>query len=245
MDRAASGPGDTEGEHDASSGSSTGPPGAAVDAGVLSRFGAQTEARLRVGFARSRHPMLIADDERRLVTGNDAACELLGMGREEIPWRTMDDVTPASGRKRLTEHWRAFLSAGAAEGWYEIEVPDRGSMPVEFSAIANVLRARHLMVFVTPDDASLALAQSGSAREAAWAPVTAEGSELVQLTKREREVMTLIAGGGHSEDIAAHLFLSSETIKSHAQNAMVKLGAHTRAHAVAIALVTGQIMWSV
>jgi DNA-binding CsgD family transcriptional regulator len=28
------------------------------------------------------------------------------------------------------------------------------------------------------------------------------------------------------------------------QNAMAKLGAHTRAHAVAIALVSGQIAWS-
>ena len=44
--------------------------------------------------------------------------------------------------------------------------------------------------------------------------------------------------------MARSLFLSPETVNSHAHNAMVKLGAHTRAHAVAIALVTGQIVWS-
>ena len=43
---------------------------------------------------------------------------------------------------------------------------------------------------------------------------------------------------------ARDLFLSPETVNSHAHNAMVKLGARTRAHAVAIALVTGQIVWS-
>jgi hypothetical protein len=35
--------------------------------------------------------------------------------------------------------------------------------------------------------------------------------------------------------------VSPETIKSHVQNAMTKLGAHTRAHAVAISLRDGQI----
>jgi DNA-binding CsgD family transcriptional regulator len=220
-------------------------PGAAVDSGALSRFGAQAVVRLRAGFARSRHPMLIADDHRRWVTGNDAACELLGIGREAIPWQTMDDVTPPSGRRKLTEQWRPFLDSGAAEGWYQLEVQDRGSVPVEFSAIANVVAGRHLMVFAPPDDASVAQGQLGSAREAAWAPVATPGASRAQLTKRETEVMTMIAAGGHSDDIAAQLFLSSETIKSHAQNAMVKLGAHTRAHAVAIALVTGKIMWSI
>jgi DNA-binding CsgD family transcriptional regulator len=189
--------------------------------------------------------MLIADDEQRWVTANDAACELLGLGREEIPWRTIGDVTPASGRRRLTDQWRAFLSSGAAEGWYQLQTPDRGPVPVEFSAIANVVAGRHLMVFTTPDDASVAEGLAGSAREAAWTPVAAEGIRPVRLTRRESEVMTLIAAGGHSDDIALRLFLSSETIKSHAQNAMTKLGAHTRAHAVAIALVTGKIIWPI
>jgi len=188
--------------------------------------------------------MLIADDERRWVTANDAACELLEIGRREIPWRTMDDVTPATGRAKLEEHWRAFLSGGAAEGWYPLEVPRRGPVHVEFSAIANVLAGRHLMVFIAPDDASIEQGRRGSAREAGWAPVAVEGADRVQFTKREREVMTMIAAGGRSEDIAAQLFVSPETIKTHAQNAMGKLGAHTRAHAVAIALVTGQIIWS-
>jgi DNA-binding CsgD family transcriptional regulator len=189
--------------------------------------------------------MLMADDERRWVTANDAACELLGIGREEISWRTIDDVTPASGRRRLIHQWRAFLGSGAAEGWYQLQTPDRGPVPVEFSAIANVVTGRHLMVFTTPDDASVAQGQAGAAREADWTPVAAEGIRPVRLTKRESEVMTLIAAGGHSDDIATHLFLSTETIKTHAQNAMVKLGAHTRAHAVAIALMTGKIIWPV
>jgi DNA-binding CsgD family transcriptional regulator len=56
--------------------------------------------------------------------------------------------------------------------------------------------------------------------------------------------MTLAASGGQSPDMAESMFVSQDTIKSHVQNAMTKLGAHTRAHAVAIALITGQITWS-
>jgi PAS domain S-box-containing protein len=218
----------------------------AVDAPIFadSKFGSQAAARLRVAFERSRNPMLIADDQRRWVTGNAAACDLLGIEREEIPWRRMDEFTPQSERKRLEQQWEAFLASGAAEGWYELYVPNRGSISVEFSATANVLPARHLSVFIPSDEASSPRADKGaSAREATWTPVLGEDSGRLQLTEREREVMTLVASGLQSGDIAERLFLSPETVKSHAHNAMAKLGAHTRAHAVAIALVTGQINW--
>jgi DNA-binding CsgD family transcriptional regulator len=65
------------------------------------------------------------------------------------------------------------------------------------------------------------------------------------LTERERELMTLVASGCRSGEIAERLFLSPETVKSHVSNAMGKLGAHTRAHAVAIGLVTGAIEWEI
>lgn len=197
--------------------------------------------RLRTALERSRHPMLIADDQRRWVTGNAAACDLLGIAWEEIPWRTMDDFTPPSERKRLEDQWGAFLASGGAEGWYQLYIPDRGEVPVEFSATANVLPARHLSVFIPHDEAS-AVEQ---AKSASWAPVAIEGSGRLQLTEREREVMTLVASGLQSGDIAERLFLSPETVKSHVHNALAKLGAHTRAHAVAIALVTGQITWEI
>lgn len=189
--------------------------------------------------------MLIADDRRRWVTGNAAACDLLGIAREEIPWRTMDDFTPPSERKRLEEQWTAFLASGGAEGWYELYVPDRGPVPVEFSATANVLPARHLSVFIPPDGTSADQPGNALSGEATWSPVVVEGAGRLQLTEREREVITLVASGLQGGDIAERLFLSPETVKSHVHNALGKLGAHTRAHAVAIALVTGQITWEV
>jgi DNA-binding CsgD family transcriptional regulator len=194
--------------------------------------------RLRAAFVRSRHPMLIADDQRRWVAGNAAACELLGIAQEEVSWHTMDDFTPLSERSRLKEQWAAFLASGAAEGRYQLYVPDREPFPVEFGAIANVLPARHLALFIAPEE------EGSEAHEEGWTPRPAVHAGRLALTKREREVMRLAASGGQSGDMAERLFLSPETVKSHMQNAMRKLGAHTRAHAVAIALVSGQILWS-
>jgi DNA-binding NarL/FixJ family response regulator len=61
------------------------------------------------------------------------------------------------------------------------------------------------------------------------------------LSKREREIMDLLAQGLTGEQVAERLYLSPETIKTHIRNAMSKLEANTRVHAIAIALREGYI----
>jgi DNA-binding NarL/FixJ family response regulator len=61
------------------------------------------------------------------------------------------------------------------------------------------------------------------------------------LSKREREIMDLLAQGLTGEQVAEKLVLSSETVKTHIRNAMAKLEASTRVHAIAIALREGYI----
>jgi DNA-binding NarL/FixJ family response regulator len=61
------------------------------------------------------------------------------------------------------------------------------------------------------------------------------------LSKREREIVDLLAQGLTGEQVAERLFLSPETIKTHIRNAMGKLEANTRVHAIAIALREGFI----
>ncbi len=56
------------------------------------------------------------------------------------------------------------------------------------------------------------------------------------LTKREREVLRLLADGLSNEEIGRELFLSPETVRTHLRKAMGKLGAGTRTQAVAIAI---------
>ena len=57
-----------------------------------------------------------------------------------------------------------------------------------------------------------------------------------RLSHRERAVLSELAQGHATEEIAEALFLSPHTVRSHVKAAMRKLDARTRAHAVAIAL---------
>ena len=56
------------------------------------------------------------------------------------------------------------------------------------------------------------------------------------LTTREREILQLLADGMSNADVAAKLFISQETVKSHVRHILAKLEAETRTQAVAIAL---------
>jgi DNA-binding NarL/FixJ family response regulator len=65
--------------------------------------------------------------------------------------------------------------------------------------------------------------------------LTGKGREDI-LTGREREILQLLADGMSNADVAARLFISQETVKSHVRHILGKLEADTRTHAVAIAL---------
>jgi DNA-binding NarL/FixJ family response regulator len=57
-----------------------------------------------------------------------------------------------------------------------------------------------------------------------------------KLTKRQREILQLLANGESTTVAARELDLSEETIKTHTKHALARLGARNRTHAVAIAL---------
>lgn len=214
---------------------------------------ARAAERLRIAFERVGNPMLLVDDQRWCVTANAPACGLLELVPEEIPWHRIDDFSSTRDRDRVDELWDAFLANGAMEGWYQLPLPTGSVLPVEFSATANVLPGRHLSVIVPRPGAAVSPVATTrpprgnggrsllAAGRAEWVRLAPRRAGQVPLTGREREVLGLIAGGLQGGGIADLLVVSTATIKTHAQNAMTKLGARTRAHAVAIALRTGQI----
>jgi DNA-binding NarL/FixJ family response regulator len=57
-----------------------------------------------------------------------------------------------------------------------------------------------------------------------------------KLTRRQREILQLLANGESTTVAARELGLSEETVKTHTKNALGRLGARNRSHAVAIAL---------
>ena len=57
-----------------------------------------------------------------------------------------------------------------------------------------------------------------------------------KLTRRQREILQLIANGESTTAASRELGLSEETVKTHTKNALGRLGARNRTHAVAIAM---------
>lgn len=62
-----------------------------------------------------------------------------------------------------------------------------------------------------------------------------------QLSNRERQVLSMLADGASGAQIADSLGLSPDTVRTHIGNAMSRLGASSRAQAVAIALRRGEL----
>jgi DNA-binding CsgD family transcriptional regulator len=64
----------------------------------------------------------------------------------------------------------------------------------------------------------------------------ARRSRCERLSGKERLVLAELARGNSTEEIGLVLEVSPHTVRTHVKNLMRKLGARTRAHAVAIAL---------
>ena len=67
------------------------------------------------------------------------------------------------------------------------------------------------------------------------------GGRTSSLSPREREVMHLMAEGLTAERIGSRIDVSVETVRTHVRNAIRKLGARNRVHAIALALERGEI----
>jgi len=91
-------------------------------------------------------PILLTDDERRYRDASVGASKLLGVPREKIIGRRLDDFAAPDVKPEISDRWRAFLETGEQEGTLKLVGPDGGPREVEYIAKGNVLPVRHLLV---------------------------------------------------------------------------------------------------
>jgi DNA-binding NarL/FixJ family response regulator len=111
------------------------------------------------------------------------------------------------------------------------ERPERHAANVALQAGASAYVARTAGPEELLRAARAALAQEDFVDPA----VPPKGSRGI-LTRRQREILQLLADGGSTSAAARNLGLSEETVKTHTKNALARLNARNRTHAVAIAL---------
>jgi HD-GYP domain-containing protein (c-di-GMP phosphodiesterase class II)/DNA-binding CsgD family transcriptional regulator len=161
----------------------------------------------------SGYPKGLAGDRIPLASSIVAACDAYGAMTEHRPYR---EALSAS---------RTLAELGRASG--------RQFHPDVVSALRLEVATRPLTPHNDPPPSARPQRTAGSLGGQADTP----GS----LSRRECDVLTLLASGATSEDAATALGLSRETVRTHVRNAIGRLGAHTRTHAVALALDSGQI----
>ena len=84
-------------------------------------------------------PLLLTDDDRHHQEASVGASKLLGLPRENIIGRSLDDFAAPAIKPVISERWRAFLEDGQQTGALQLLRADGTPTEVKYTARKNVL----------------------------------------------------------------------------------------------------------
>src|SRR3954469_785608 len=178
-------------------------------------------------FRRSANAMFLVDLDRRIVAVNDAGAALAGRSADALTGDRITTLLDDPAEAPDDAVWRAEVLRGESFGHRRIRRPDGSTRVVDFAMRASRAAGTVLVLGVCVRD------HGGRRSERSHEPAP--------LTKREQEIVRLIALGDVTPEICAALHIAPDTVRSHVRNAMAKTGARTRAQLIAIALTEGLI----
>jgi PAS domain S-box-containing protein len=184
-------------------------------------------------FIRSKNAMVLLDDQRRHVAVNGAYLSISGFQRSEIIGRPVYEHV-AGGPLVTEREWRALLHRAHFTGTADIVCSNGRQVTVEFAGHPELVTGRQLVLFV-----AIRASRTGRKHHDATPP----RSDCVALSRREVEVIRLLALGFSGPEVAEELHLAHNTVRTHVRNAMAKVGARSRAQLVAMTMGEG-MHWS-
>jgi PAS domain S-box-containing protein len=182
-------------------------------------------------FRQSRNAMVLVDDRRIHIDVNGAYLKLLGYPRERLIGEPLYHFV-AERSRRSPEEWAAALAVGRFTGEADMICADGSRASVQWGASAEVVTGRRLVLFV---------ALSTSRWGGQFRRSTLSARDAGPLSRREQEIVRLIALGSTGPEIADELQIAHDTVRTHVRNSMTKLRARSRAHLVANALGGGAL----
>ncbi len=197
-----------------------------------------------VGRMAASEGMFVTDDRQRIVAWSSAAQRLLGFSPEEAIGRTCYQVVmgrepdghPVCGRNcSVTRNARRLRGTAS----YEVVAHARDG---GLKCLANTV-----LVIEGPDGAFHVVHLLRETPMAAPAvrrvepPPKADEALVETLTRRELEVLRLLAQGATIDEIATSLTISVLTARNHTANIARKLGAHSRLETVLLAMRHGLV----
>lgn len=182
-------------------------------------------------FRQSNNAMLLLDENRCHVDVNGAYLAAIGYRRAELLGRPIFELV-AGGPLLSAAEWRETLRQKQFTGVADMIRADGKLVRVEFGGHPELVTGRRLVLFV-------ALRTTRRSRQFSLEDEPQSGATL---SERELEVVRLIAAGFSSPEIAQELHVSHNTVRSHARNSMIKVGARSRAQLVAKSLGDG-LLW--
>ena len=180
-------------------------------------------------FEQSANAMVLLDANRRILDVNRACLRLVGRRREQVVGLPAQGLV-AGGPAFTAEEWARSVAAGHFTGVVDVLCADGTTVTVQWGASTEVVSADPVVLVV-----ALSTSRWGRHFRRTGAP---EGGSL---THRESEIVRLISLGSTGPEIADELSIAHDTVRTHARNAMTKLGARSRAHLVAKALTDGHV----
>jgi PAS domain S-box-containing protein len=183
-------------------------------------------------FRQSRNAMVLVDDRRIQVDMNGAYLKLLGYPRGRLIGEPLYRFVAERSRLSGAE-WAAALAVGRFTGEADIICADGSRAGVQWGAAVEVVTGRRLVLVV---------ALSTSRWGGHFRRTTLSERDARPLSKREREIVRLIALGRTGPEIADELQIAHDTVRTHVRNSMTKLRARSRAHLVANALSGGSVL---